>query len=170
MPQTLVLALYRHNTSHQQRGFEAYNWGLLVSPAQSQGRDATAFAASNSLLIDPATGKPSDRDGEWYLETKLQVSALSGGRLLGQLAIGEIPDSVTVEELHRVLGGVRLPAKGAQQASVTWVADAVKSLQGRGWAKNFNVEQLKADALAYADDRSSRAPAQPSFKYYAVRA
>ncbi len=50
---------------------------------------------------------------------------------------------------------------------MTWSVGALEALQKQGWAREFDLEAFKDDALAYADDRiKSQGAAEPKFKCY----
>ncbi|OAA63952.1 hypothetical protein ISF_04661 [Cordyceps fumosorosea ARSEF 2679] len=112
---------------------------------------------------------------DWFLDAKglssPRVDPLSSTQLLGQLVIGELPADVTPEAVHALFETVPLPVKKThpQQSCVTWVLDAVERLQERGWARLFDVEKTKEDALAYADNRNWPST-EPEIKHYGLSA
>ncbi|KAJ4151426.1 hypothetical protein LMH87_012127 [Akanthomyces muscarius] len=183
IPLLVILALYHrdklsHGNSRRFLGVKAYHWGILVTPASQRGSDSHAFAASDASDIDPVTFRLGDPNMDWFLdakglaESKGLIDPARSGKLIGRLVVGEVPDDVTPQALHDFFATVPLPVKNTdpQQSCVTWAVAAVEEAQKKGWVRKFDVDRMKEDALAYADDRNSQDPTEPEVKYYGLGA
>lgn len=96
----------------------------------------------------------------------------SSAKLLGRLIIGQIPDTVSIDEIHGFLEKVTRPVKNThpQQSCVTWVVNAIATMQKQGWVEEFSIDEFKDSALAFADERMKGPNStEPSVKHYAAR-
>ena len=157
MPQIVNVALYDRDNfsrgnSRKVFGFEAFHWGIIISPEKSTGHDCSLFEATNANTIDPTTFRMI-----WTGSStrKPNVDPVLCRKLLRQVVIGRIPDEMPASEIHQLFCGVPMPVKNThpQQSCVTWTEDAIRALQLRGWATRFNLAQFKDYALGFADER-----------------
>ncbi|KAM0664108.1 hypothetical protein ACQRIU_007109 [Beauveria bassiana] len=151
-------------------GHKAYHWGVLIVPKEKRpGRVAHAFEATDASAIDPVTFRMTNPSMEWRYNARLDVDPELSQKLLGQLVVGEIPDGAAPKALDTFFEAVPLPVRNTepQQGCVTWSINALRALQKRGWAWDFDLDVFKDDALAYADDRIKGNDAtEPKLKYY----
>lgn len=149
-------------------GYEAFHWGILIMPAEGQG-PYDAYDATDRNEIDPATFRMENPNLDWWFDAKEGVVDTSrGGRLVGRVVIGGVPDGASACEVRAFLEGVPLPRRNQtpQQSCVTWVGNAIRALQGTGWAEGFSVGALMEGALAYGDDRMRDLEGFPEVIYY----
>ncbi|KAM3523983.1 hypothetical protein NHJ13051_004786 [Beauveria bassiana] len=175
MAQLVTLTLYDRGDLSQGRmrsvfGHKAYHWGVLIVPKEKRpGRVAHAFEATDASVIDPVTFRMTNPSMEWRYNARLGVDPELSHKLLGQLVVGEIPDGAAPKALDTFFAAVPLPVRNTepQQGCVTWSINALRALQKRGWAWDFDLDVFKDDALAYADDRIKGMDAtEPKLKYY----
>ncbi|KAM3527362.1 hypothetical protein MY4038_006412 [Beauveria bassiana] len=171
----VTLTLYDRGDLSQGRmrsvfGHKAYHWGVLIVPKEKRpGRVAHAFEATDASVIDPVTFRMTNPSMEWRYNARLGVDPELSQKLLGQLIVGEIPDGAAPKALDTFFEAVPLPVRNTeqQQGCVTWSINALRALQKRGWAWDFDLDVFKDDALAYADDRIKGMDAtEPKLKYY----
>ncbi|KAM3483809.1 hypothetical protein MY8738_002859 [Beauveria namnaoensis] len=171
----VTLTLYDRGDLSQGRmrsvfGHKAYHWGVLIVPKEKRpGRVAHAFEATDASAIDPVTFRMTNPSMEWRYNARLDVDPELSQKLLGQLVVGEIPDGAAPKALDTFFEAVPLPVRNTepQQGCVTWSINALRALQKRGWAWDFDLDVFKDDALAYADDRIKGNDAtEPKLKYY----
>lgn len=149
--------------------FEAYHWGLLITPKEGQGgRRSHAFEATDASEMDKVTFRLNNPTMDWWYKYRLNVNSEDSKKFLGQVVVGEIPEEVSGEELTAFFRQVPMPVKGTdpQQSCVTWTVSAIQAMQERGWAQDFDIEAFKEAALAYADDRIKEDSVEPVIKYY----
>ncbi|PQK09442.1 hypothetical protein BB8028_0001g15120 [Beauveria bassiana] len=175
MAQLVTLTLYDRGDLSQGRmrsvfGHKAYHWGVLIVPKEKRpGRVAHAFEATDASVIDPVTFRMTNPSMEWRYNARLGVDPELSHKLLGQLVVGEIPDGAAPKALDTFFEAVPLPVRNTepQQGCVTWSMNALRALQKRGWAWDFDLDVFKDDALAYADDRiKGKDATEPKLKYY----
>ncbi len=106
---------------------------------------------------------------DWWFREKDAVDPELSTKLLGRLVIGRVPDGVSRDELGEFFATVALPVKNThpQQSCVTWVVDAIRAMQAKGWVAGFKLDEFKDAALSYADARLSRSSEVPKVKHYA---
>lgn len=176
MVQLVAVALYHRDhfsrgNARRIFGYEAYHWAIIVMPQVSQGRDCSAFDATDASEIDPVTFRMRNPTMDWWFRVKENVDPALSAKLLGRIVIGQLPDGMSSAELRDFFGRVRLPGKNTnpQQSCVTWAVDAIRALQRQGWVGEFELDQFKDWALSYADDRmKGRDSREPSVRYYNV--
>ncbi|KAK4153917.1 hypothetical protein C8A00DRAFT_14897, partial [Chaetomidium leptoderma] len=152
-------------------GYEAYHWGILVTPEVSQGRDCYSFDATDASEIDPVTFSLRNPTMDWWFRGRDHVDPALSSKLLGRIVIGQVPDEVLNTELRDFFKQVPLPVrnKDPQQSCVTWVVNAIRALQMQGWAGEFELDQFKDWALSYADDRMRGLDSkEPKVAHYSV--
>lgn len=158
-PLQIAVALYHRDhfsEGHwrQVYGYEAYHWGILVIPEQTRGRDYWAFETTDATEINPVTFRMNNPTMAWWLRSQKVDPELSG-KMLGMVTLGQTPDGLSFPEMDDIMHGVPLPVKNMnpQQSCVTWVENAIRTLQSRGWIGECDINQFKDWALAYADER-----------------
>lgn len=174
MTQLVALALHHrdkfsHGRSRRIFGYEAYHWGVIIMPEDSQGRNCHAFDATDASRIDPVTFRMDNPSMDWRFRVKENVDPALSIKLIGRIVIGQIPDGVSSDELRTFFERVELPVKNRdpQQSCVTWAMNAIRALQRQGWARDFDIDQFRDAALSYADERMKREDSsEPSIKYY----
>ncbi|KAF7558418.1 hypothetical protein G7046_g5738 [Stylonectria norvegica] len=147
MVQLIALALYDRGqlsvgNARRILGYEAYHWGIIVMPEPSQGQDCDVFEATDASEIDPVTFRMTNPSMDWWFRVK------------GPDDPG-LSDQLSATELKAFFEEVRLPVKNIdpQQSCVTWVEDAISTLQRQGWVRDFELVRFKQWALSYADER-----------------
>jgi hypothetical protein len=140
-------------------GHEAYHWGILVVPEQiEEGRNHWAFDATDASEIDPVTFRMNNPAMNWWFRYKPNVDPELSSKLLGIVILGQTPDELSFSEMRDIMDGVPLPVRNMepQQSCVTWVENAIRTLQGRGWIREFDMDQFKDWALDYGDERMKK--------------
>ena len=68
--QVFVTLHYRDELSlgenRQRLGFAACQWGILISPKVSKGRDCFTYDVSNAARVDPNTRTDLNPQRNWY--------------------------------------------------------------------------------------------------------
>lgn len=133
-------------------GFEAYHWAILVMPMESRGPDCDAYDATDASFIDPVTFRMHNPAMDWRFRDRYKVDPEKSSKLIGRIVIGTVEDTSTIA-LKALFSQVPLPVKNThpQQSCVTWVVDAIVSLQKNGLLPAFDVDEFKEKALRYAD-------------------
>lgn len=156
--QLITVALYHRDhlsrgSSRRTFGYEAYHWGIILTPQTSRGRDCWTYAATDKCYLDTVTMRMVNPTMDWWLDHRDNVDPPLSGKLLGRIIIGQVPDGITFAEVDEFLQSVPLPVKNKdpQQSCVTWVSDAIQRLQGRGWVRVFELANFKDFALSAAD-------------------
>ncbi|KAJ3487105.1 hypothetical protein NLG97_g6482 [Lecanicillium saksenae] len=170
MARLVTLAVYnRGNLSktHQSAPDQAYSWRLLILPKDlEERRSAFAFEATTASEVDPTTSRLVNPSGDWWVRASQNLDPTTDRTLVGQIAIGEIPESVSLDEISKILFKVPRPG-GPQQSGATWALDAIAAMQKQSWAWNFDLGRFKDVALHYSTERMRQgATSEPSFKYY----
>ncbi len=158
-----------HGRSRKIYCYEAFHWGVVALPKGSKGRDSQTFEATDSNEIDPVTLRMTNPSLEWRFKAKDNVIPTLSSKLQGVILITQLPHEMSFEELKSFFGKVPMPMKNQdpQQSCVTWVVNAVKLMQSEGWVQEFDLDQFKDYALAYADERIKGDAAQePKYKFY----
>lgn len=176
MTQLVAVALYSRDhfsrgNARRTFGYEAYHWGIIITPQVSQGQDCQTFEATDASDIDPVTFRLTNPTMDWWFNAKGNVDPTLGKKPLGRIIIGQVPDGVSSAELRDFFARVPLPVKNThpQQSCVTWAVDAIRSLQRQGWVWEFELDQFKDFALSYADERMRGADStEPSVKHYST--
>ncbi|KAF2789405.1 hypothetical protein K505DRAFT_253434 [Melanomma pulvis-pyrius CBS 109.77] len=134
-------------------GYEAFHWGILITPKSSRGPDSLAFDIFDVAVLDPISRQDTNPNRNWIFRPKTRVDSMRSGRLLGRVLIGKVPNNTTDVQIQSVLATVPVPVNGAtpQQSCVTWTLAAVAALQNAGLARQFDVSQFTALANSYAD-------------------
>ncbi|KAF4123845.1 hypothetical protein GMORB2_5561 [Geosmithia morbida] len=172
MAYLITVALYHRDQfsrgdSRRIFGHEAYHWGFVITPpleATSQGPSPSpsldsSFDATDTAEIDPVTFRMNNPTMDWWLRAEERIDSEANPKLLGRVVVGKIPEEdgsmPDAAELRAFFGAVPLPVKNThpQQSCVTWIMDAIRALQRRGWVEEFDIEQFKDWALRYADER-----------------
>lgn len=160
MARLVAVALYHrdHFSEGNMRrvfGYEAYHWSILITPEVSQGRDCSAFDATDATEIDPVTFRMRNPTMDWWFRAMDHVDPALSSKLLGRIVIGQVPNEVSSSELRELFQRVPLPVRNQnpQQSCVTWAVNAIRALQRQGWVWEFELDQFKDWALAYADER-----------------
>ncbi|KAG5985103.1 hypothetical protein E4U43_006114 [Claviceps pusilla] len=174
-PWLLTVALYHrdhYSTGHYRQLFkyEAFHWGLLITPQVSIGKDCFAADATDRSGYNPVTMRMDNPTMSWWINHRV-VDPAASSKLLGRIVIGEIPGEISFDDFQELLDKVPLPEKNQhpQQSCVTWAVSAIVEMQKLGWARQFDIDQFKDAALAYADDRNKfDAATEPKVKYYKV--
>ncbi|KAH6969240.1 hypothetical protein DER45DRAFT_548859 [Fusarium avenaceum] len=175
MSRMITLALYdrghfSRGNARQIFGYEAYHWGIIIMSEGSQERDCIAFEATDASTIDPVTFRMSNPTMDWFMRMKDESDPEFSTKLLGRIIIGQVPDDVSNSQLEALFRTVPLPVKNThpQQSCVTWAIDAIRVLQRKGWASQFELNGFKDWALYYADERMktelSREPEIASYR------
>ncbi|RTE84857.1 hypothetical protein BHE90_000569 [Fusarium euwallaceae] len=176
MRRLVALALHHrdnfsHGRSRQVFGYEAYHWAIMIMPEPSQGPDCYSFDATDSSGIDPVTFRMNNPTMDWWFRVQENIDPTLSEKLIGRIIIGEVPDGVSSADLQSLFEGIELPVKNRhpQQSCVTWVLNAIRALQKKGWAWDFELDQFKDVALSYADERMKGGDSsEPSVKHYNV--
>ena len=139
-------------------GYEAYHWSILITPPISQGQDCQEYDATDSSEVDPITLRLNNPTMDWWFRAKPDVDPQSNIKMLGRVVIGQAPAEVSRSDLGDLFQQVPLPIKNQdpQQSCVTWVTNAIISLQEKKWVQTreaIDVEEFKRWALAYANKR-----------------
>ncbi|KAJ6790085.1 hypothetical protein PWT90_02089 [Aphanocladium album] len=163
MPQLVTLAAYNRGNLPQARNGhpdQRYGWRILILPQDARERhSASAFEATTACDVDSATSRLINAAGDWWLRASRHLDPTGDSTLLGQIAVGEVPMAASSDEIGELFSKVALPAE-PQQNSLTWALDAVAAMQTRGWARKFDRNRLRDEAVAYADDRMHGAHAK----------
>ncbi|KAH6628252.1 hypothetical protein F5144DRAFT_622221 [Chaetomium tenue] len=140
--------------------YEAYHWGLMITPKVSQGQDCHIFDATDATEIDPVTFRMRNPTMDWWFRDQKDVDPALSPKLIGRITIGRVPDEVSSDEVWHVFKNVPLPVRNRdpQQSCVTWAVNAILALQALGWVREFEIDQFKDWALSYADMRMKRRP------------
>mgnify|MGYP000297684123 CR=1 FL=1 len=80
-------------------GYEAYHWGIIVSPLVSQAQDCWAYDATDKCYIDPATMRVVNPTMDWWFRST-DIDPVLSDKLLGRIIIGQVPDGTTISEIH----------------------------------------------------------------------
>ncbi|KAH7184806.1 uncharacterized protein B0J16DRAFT_122641 [Fusarium flagelliforme] len=176
MVQLVALALYHRDhfslgNARRTFGYEAYHWGILITPQTSRGRDCHAFEATDASEIDPVTFRMNNPTMAWWMRHKGNVDPALSAKLIGRIVIGQIPDGISAADLKKFFGTVPLPVKNThpQESCVTWAIDAIRTMQRQGWVPQIELNGFKDWALSYADERMKGTNArEPSVRYYGV--
>ena len=149
---------------HRQRlGHAAYHWGILITPKTPTGKDCHLYDASDGMRPDPITGEDHNPMREWYFRANTNLDLDTVNRLLGRVMVGKVADDgADSSSIQAQLEAVPLPVNsnkmGAEQGPetvqncVSWVKDAVRKLQGVGYAEEFEVDGMMDAALMFADE------------------
>lgn len=126
-------------------GYETYHWAIIVIPEQSQGRNCWTFEATDAATIDPVTFRLDNPSMAWRLKAQHNADPDLSSKLLGIVIVGQTPDSLSYPEMMGIMTDVPLPVKNKdpQQSCVTWVENAIRTLQSRGWIRAFDVNHFK---------------------------
>jgi hypothetical protein len=148
-------------------GYEAFHWGILITPKTSSGPDSLAFDVSDGAVPDPVSRQDTNPHRNWKFRSKTQVDPIRSGRLIGRVLIGKVPNNITDLQIQSILATVPLPVKSAtpQQSCVTWILAAIAALQNAGLARKFDVSQFIVWALSYADHWLASPNAHNSYDY-----
>jgi hypothetical protein len=127
-------------------------------PEQSEGRHRWAFEATDATEIDPVTFRMNNPAMAWWLRYKPDVDPELSSKLLGIVILGQTPDGLSFPEMRDIMEGVPLPVRNMnpQESCVTWVENAIRTLQDRGWIRGFDMDQFKDWALDYGDERMKK--------------
>lgn len=60
--------------------------------------------------------------------------------------IGKLPVGSGYEALEQLLRGIARPTPGVRDPCIIWVRDAIRTLQGGGWAEPFDVDEFTQKA------------------------
>ncbi|KAI9162892.1 hypothetical protein HJFPF1_04487 [Paramyrothecium foliicola] len=71
---------------------------------------------------------------EWWFRAKGNGDPALSAKLIGRIVLGQMPDSMSVAQLHDFFEKVPLPVMNTdpQQSCVTWNANAISALQSQG--------------------------------------
>ena len=98
---------------------------------------------------------------EWYFRANTNLDLDTVNRLLGRVMVGKVADDgADSSSIQAQLEAVPLPVNsnkmgaepGQRQNCVSWVKDAVRKLQGVGYAEEFEVDGMMDAALRFADE------------------
>ena len=104
---------------------------------------------------------------EWYFRANTNLDLDTVNRLLGRVMVGKVADDgADSSSIQAQLEAVPLPVnsnkmgagqgqeqgRGPVQNCVSWVKDAVRKLQGVGYAEEFEVDGMMDAALRFADE------------------
>ncbi|KAJ4122764.1 hypothetical protein NW768_010207 [Fusarium equiseti] len=174
MVQLVTVALHHRDhfsVGNARRVFDkqAYHWSIMIIPSPGEAENVHSFDATDASHINPVTFRMNNPTMDWWFRSELDITPQRHEKLLGRIVIGEIPEDVSGEELGEFFQGIPLPVKNTdpQQSSVTWINDAIRALQEKGWAMEFDLDLFKAFAVSYADERMKGAEAEdPELKYF----
>lgn len=177
MTKLATLALHHRDNFSQGNsrrvfGYEAYHWSIIIMPDTSRERDWYVFDATDRSEIDPITFRMNNPTMDWWFRAKSTMDPAVSAKFLGCIVIGQVPDGASFDEFESFFSNVPLPVKNThpQQSCVTWAVDAIRALQGQGWAQAFELGQFKDWALAYADERMKGSDStEPKLRYYDVQ-
>ncbi|CAK7237168.1 hypothetical protein SCUCBS95973_009870 [Sporothrix curviconia] len=150
-------------------GFEAFHWSIMITPEGLEGRSCSVFEATDASEIDPVTFRLNNPTMDWWFRDKYNVDPDLSSKMLGRIVIGNIPTAVSDKDVYALFQRVPLPKRNQdpQQSCVTWVVNAIDSLQQEGWVAKFDVAEFQTRALAYADNRmKEEASTEPKVKQY----
>lgn len=144
-----------HGKSRQVLSYGAYHWGILVVSESNDAPICDAYDATDSAEIDPVTWRMSNPTMDWWLRIRTDFNFETDEKLLGHVIIGHVPEDVSNEHLKQLFEAILLPVKNThpQQSCVIWAVDAVSEIRTKGWAWDFDVEELQNFVLAFADRR-----------------
>lgn len=144
-----------HGKNREMLGYEAYHWGVMVMPKNSQGNDCETYEATDATEIDPVTWRMVNPTMDWWLRAKATVDPALSDKLIGRIIVGVVPREVSHAALKKLFEGIPLPVKNThpQQSCVSWAVDAILALQKKGWAWAFDMNQFQDWSLSYADER-----------------
>lgn len=147
--------------------YEAFHWGILITPKTSSGPDSLAFDVSDAAVPDPVLRLDRNPHRNWMFRPKARVDPVRSGRLIGRVLIGKVPNNITDLQIQSILATVPLPVNGAtpRQSCVTWILAALIALQNTGIARKFDVSQFIVWALSYADHALVSANALSIYDY-----
>lgn len=133
--------------------FNAYHWGILITPKTFKGAECQTYDVSDAFRLDPKASRDMNPERKWYFRVKTNVDPIKEPALLGRIVIGKLANKVTDDEIEDVLSKVPLPDedKARGESCVTWCLNAVEALQGAGFVKRFDIEAFKTVALEKAD-------------------
>ena len=159
---------YSTGRNRQILGYEAFHWGILIMPREGEA-EYDAYDATDRNEIDPRTFRMENPNLDWWFDAKEGIVDTSrGGRLVGCIIIGAVPDDTSSREVRAFLEEVPLPKRNQtpQQSCVTWVGNAIRALHEIGWVDDFAVEKFMKWALSYGDDRMRDLEGFPDVLYY----
>ena len=159
---------YSTGRNRQILGYEAFHWGILVMPREGEA-EYDAYDATDRNEIDPRTFRMENPNLDWWFDAKEGIVDTSrGGRLIGRITIGVVPDGTSSCDVRKFLKEVPLPERNQtpQQSCVTWVGNAIRALHEIGWIDRFSVEIFMKGALSYGDDRMRDLESFSNVTYY----
>ncbi|KAH8178366.1 serine/threonine protein kinase [Sarocladium implicatum] len=179
MSRLIAVALYHrdHFSKGQARrtfGADGFHWAIaiIVPGAEEAAGGRRVFDATDASEIDPATFRLNNPSMEWWFRDQQTADPTLAAKLLGQLVIGQVPAEAQPDELRDFFEAIPLPVKDSnpQESCRTWVLDAIRALQKRGWAPAFDLQNFEDEAVAYADRRLEDTDSkEPSLKYFVAR-
>lgn len=173
--QVFVTIQYRDELSlgenRQKLGYAAYNWGILISPKVSAGKDCYAFDVSDAARPDPETRVDCNPNRDWVFRSKPNVDPLFSGHVLGRVMIGKVPNDIGTSAIEARLAAIPLPEKEAvpEQNCVSWTMSAIQALQEIRLAEQFDLKEFMAYAIRYADQRLKAVDATANVVNYTRR-
>ncbi|KAL2887265.1 serine threonine protein kinase [Ceratocystis lukuohia] len=154
----IFVALYDRgylSRGHQRQvqGLMAYHWGILVKPEQGKEERYWSFEATDDNVLDETTYICNNPTGDWWFKHMLEDDPTRGSRLILQVKIGHTREGLLFEHMKSILETVPLPLRhqAEQQSCVTWVENAISTLQSYGCVLEFGIPQFMEQAIDNAD-------------------
>lgn len=172
-----VTLFSRHELSLGQNrlllGSRAYHWAIWIGPKalpKTGSEPCESFDVTNGARVDPVNRVNLNPDGDWYFRHQTRVDPSRSARFIGMIMIGKVPNTVRIEDVAEEMGGLQLPSRDEpDQHCVWWTKRAVRRLQQRGLAEEFDVDRLEADGLDFADQVLERLRQGASNRRLAIR-
>lgn len=160
MVNVVYVALSRRDERSQKHSLQAfghgsYHWAILVGPEGDTGNVCQSYDATDAAPFDPVTFRIVNPEMKWRFQHKLEVDPELSARILGRIAIGQLPDDMSDDSTKAFFEALPLPVKNQnpQQNCVTWVMSAIRALQAKGWVPGFDLDEFKTCAFSYGDRR-----------------
>ncbi|EZF31394.1 hypothetical protein TMEN_113 [Trichophyton mentagrophytes] len=117
--------------------YATYHWAIWIEGKKSTGPGYCFDVKEHP----PFSNVPNS--GGWKYECRHENLAESHG-MLGRMMIGKLPKGVTVQDVDGLLQGIPLPKPNSTSVEnrVSWVQAAVRVLQEKSWADDFDVDEL----------------------------
>ncbi|KAH9987338.1 hypothetical protein F4779DRAFT_285834 [Xylariaceae sp. FL0662B] len=152
----------------QVQGLMAYHWGILVKPEQSTGPDCWSFEATDDNILDTTTYRYNNPTMDWWFKNRSDADPMRSSRLVVLVKIGQTPEGLSFEGMKDILKTVPMPLRHQveQQSCVTWVENAISTLQSYGYVPEFAIPAFMERAIGHADSYLDRRRRGATVEYY----
>lgn len=146
----------------------SYRWGIMMckGPDLPDGIDYRFFTVTDEVQTvrrtESSTGVRTEQmtntDRQWILFFCGLARYALGKTLVVRFRIGRQPRFKRWKSVYKAFNNnnkVPLPRKGTEpeETSVDWIRHAIRYLQGRGWAAEFDIDAFVQHAKDAADRR-----------------